>query len=84
MGYTTKESIVRADRFKGSGKYYDTIELDMEGFYKEASLREAVEKALIKQGSMLRSYTKEESDGFIVVLNPYHQTDYPVVVWAVI
>ena len=33
MGYAVSDSVVRADRFKPSGKWYETIALKMDGFY---------------------------------------------------
>jgi len=33
MGYTTNDGMVRVDRFKPGGKWYDTWEVNMSGYY---------------------------------------------------
>jgi hypothetical protein len=35
MGYTTNSGMVRVDRFKPGGKWYDTWEVDMSAYYNE-------------------------------------------------
>ena len=71
MGYSDKESIVRVDFFKPSGKWYDTRAVDMDGFYNTDVIHEAVKLALHKAGCADR--------GFIaVVLKPYHKNSFPV------
>jgi hypothetical protein len=85
MGYTEKNWMVRADRFKASGKWYDMFALDMEGLYGADQgaplIHEAVCRALNAQ--VLRTdHPHPESGWFVVVLEPYHEHAHPIVAWG--
>ena len=75
MGYSERDSVVRVDLFKESGKWAYTIALDMNAWYdhpkgpKEA-VREAL-KAHKHWGSSYVYYT-------VVCLEPFHKTSFPV------
>lgn len=71
MGFTTKEGMVRVDRFKERGKWYDTHEVDMSKHYNADSIHDALEECLRRDGVSL--------DGFVFVcLEPYHKFSHPV------
>jgi hypothetical protein len=85
MGYSDQDYMVRADRFRSSGKWYDTFPLNMRNSYHALNLPEEIEH-------LCRNYwfnvNKEQTavhdmltGGFIiVVLEPYHENAYPICV----
>lgn len=76
--FTTNESSVRVDIFKSSGKWYSTIVIDMEPFYNEPIVSDAVAKALVSQTNYKRSV---KSNGwFAICLDPYHRDSSPVMI----
>lgn len=72
MGYSIEEGVVRADRFKPSGKWYDSIALDMSDFYNEPMQQNAI------RGAMARQKISLEEGWSIVVLEPYHVNSHPM------
>ena len=77
MNYTMNSAHVKLIRFRESGKYYDTWELDMGGFWDEISPHEAVLKAMRKEKV---PFIKGERS-FVFVEEPYHAASYPVVLF---
>jgi hypothetical protein len=80
MGYSSKNSHVRIDRFKSrTGKWYDSLELDMYGFYNESLIHDALRKAIEKQFN--ESINNFLEDGFFIVvcLKPYHVHSHPII-----
>lgn len=72
MGYTSDDSKVRGDVFKESGKWYETIQLNMKGLYDEALTQDAVRAAFNRDyEGMFKGMT-------LVVLEPYHKHAHPV------
>jgi hypothetical protein len=68
--------MVRADRFRSSGKWYDTFPLNMSNSYHALNLPEEIEH-------LCRNYQGHDmlTNGFIiVVLEPYHKNAYPICV----
>ncbi len=74
MGYSIDEGVVRADRFKPSGKWYDSIALNMSGHYTTSLIHDAVRLAAEAQG------VKLETNWMLVVLEPYHQYSHPIII----
>lgn len=77
MNYTLNPGSVRCDIFKPSGKRYDTIALDMSNYYDAVTANEAVRLAL----KDANHYQPEQ--WLIVVTNPYHHSDIPVLLGPV-
>jgi hypothetical protein len=74
--YSENPGSVRVDYFKPSGKWYMTEALDMSGFYDHGIYPgEAVRAALEASGRLCPSLIK-------VVLFPYVEHDYPVMIPA--
>lgn len=71
MGYSVSDSVVRVDRFRLSGKWYDTLAVDMERFYTHYGVKEALQEAMRAAG---HNYL----DWIVVCLEPYHQNSHPV------
>ncbi len=81
MGYTSKESQVRVDIFKASGKWYTTIEVDMNDVFEFPFIHDAL-KMCLEKTTWKPAVSKKDSDGwFAVCLEPYHVTPYPIVIW---
>lgn len=74
MGYSAEDYMVRADRFKPSGKWYDTFALNMSGCFEMSSVFDAVRSAMRLQGIEL------EKGWLLVVLEPYHKHSHPVII----
>lgn len=72
MGYSTNEGVVRADRFKPSGKWYDSIALDMSGCYNTSPIQVAIRDAMNRQDIRL------EPGWSLVALEPYHKHSHPI------
>ena len=69
MHYSEKPGMVKVVEFKKSGKYYQTLQVDMDPYYSTSSPVEALRLAL---GSSKR-------DGMVYFCDePYHQYAYPV------
>jgi hypothetical protein len=76
--------IVRIDRFKGSGKWYETLDLDMGKYYNEPYIHEAVKKAIKDRYPALKptdSLNKKSDSMFIICLTPFHKNSFPVTIW---
>tara|TARA_R100001086_G_scaffold205174_1_gene121039 strand:- start:341 stop:580 length:240 start_codon:yes stop_codon:yes gene_type:complete len=73
--FSAKESDVRADIFKPSGKWYETVTISMEGKYEHSDLFEAVITSYEKPG--IRQLGK---DWMLVVLEPHHKHSHPVMI----
>jgi hypothetical protein len=73
--YSDNPGHVRADFFKKSGKWYMTETIDMSDYYFELDIYEAVRKALADANLAKTHFT-------IVILEPYHQNDYPICIPA--
>jgi len=73
MGYHQNDSMVRVDIFRPSGKWYETIAIDMEEFYDHSYAKDAVEIATVKKrGAPL-------VPGWIYVCTePYHKNAHPI------
>jgi hypothetical protein len=72
MGYSHNDSQVRIDHFKLGGKWYSTNALDMVGHYSDLSPEAAVRESIVQD-------LPYPLDNFIaVVLEPYHQHGYPI------
>lgn len=76
MGYSENNGMVRVDYFKHSGKWYMTEALDMSAFYNHGIYPgEAVRAALVAAGRLCPGFHK-------VVLHPYFNSGYPVMIPA--
>jgi hypothetical protein len=83
--YSENSGSVRVDRFKESGKWYDTFALDMSEYYDHGIIpHDAVRTALDKE--MAKNFNRDNfvegwlnQGGFFVILEPYHKNAYPVV-----
>lgn len=79
MNYSENPSSVRVDFFRPSGKWYMTEALDMRDFWTSGpgnmgpadAVRAALERTERGRG-LLESF-------IVVVIDPYHQYEYPVV-----
>lgn len=74
MGYAVSDGVVRADRFKPSGKWYDSIALEMGAVYDDNLIHDAVRRAMELQR------VKLEKDWMLVVLEPYHKHSHPIII----
>lgn len=79
MNYSNSPNHVRVDRFKSSGKWYDTFMLDMAKYYGNNAINptpiDAVINALFQAG-----YDTNTRDMYYIVLDPYHANAYPVMI----
>lgn len=80
MGYTTDSGMVRVDFFKPSGKWYMTEAIDMSETYNDWDTHKCVRLALDESRAGLgpgwwRHFT-------VVVLKPYSQYAYPIMIVA--
>lgn len=73
MHYSNNPGKVRVDYFKPSGKWYETLEVDMTGYYDAWNVREAVRLAVTHQ---YESFSFD--DWTVVCLEPYHKFSHPV------
>lgn len=79
MGFTIKEGMVRIDCFCNTGKWYDTLEVDMSSYYNLSFIHDVVKYSLI-----LSAGNDEFVDnwlaqgGYFVCLEPYHKYSHPV------
>lgn len=74
--YSDNPGNVRVDYFKPSGKWYMTEQHDMTDFWEEPNVHDAVRKTLERDGRFLRQFD-------IIVLEPYHQSAYPIMFAAI-
>lgn len=77
MGYDVNDNMVRVDRFKPRGKWYDTLAVDMAPHYRNPDLHDAVRLAIQDKYPDMKigSWT-------FVCLEPYHQNSHPVMLKA--
>lgn len=73
MGYCETDSVVRVDRFKERGKWYDTFAIDMAEEYHATSIHEGLRRCLAKRGISTQGY-------IFVCLEPYHEHSHPVMI----
>ena len=74
--FSQKPGMVRVDIFKESGKWYDTLELDMDKQYNTLLIHDAINNAMAIQHPQ---WTHGKNAGFhVVVLDPYHKNSHPV------
>lgn len=79
MGFTTKEGMVRVDLFKESGKWYDTVELDMnkrEVYFYKGPIVDRISELFQQQ------YPGRYQDMTAVCLEPYFENKFPIM-WKV-
>ena len=79
--YTDKAGSVRVDRFKESGKWYDSFALDMSAVWETGptvyeAAREAVARDPRLGSTFIDSWLKQ--GGSIVILEPYHKNAHPI------
>jgi hypothetical protein len=77
--YSDNPAHVRCDRFKPSGKWYDTFVIDMGPGYLEKNLHCAIAQAILAREWSTASF--EEPGWYFVVLEPYHHMGgFPVMI----
>lgn len=75
MGYSASESIVRADQFKPSGKWYQSIALEMGDLWHAPNIHDAIRIA------WERATGNPLPEGWrVVVLEPYHVHSHPIMI----
>ncbi len=74
MNYAFEPYMVRVDVFKPSGKWYDTVAINMNNYYNEPFTLEAVKCAMQKQ------YPAYLEDSICICLDPYHTNAHPVMI----
>ena len=76
MNYSDNPGHCRVDFFKESGKWYDTVTIDMSSLYNEPFIHNAVKFAVHQ------AVGKRYIGMWAVCLKPYHKNEYPVMfVW---
>ena len=70
--FSNNPGMVRVDRFKPRGKWYDTFAVDMSRFWKAPLIHDAVEQAITEAGYAVTP------DWIYVCLDPYHQHSHPI------
>jgi hypothetical protein len=71
MGFSPIDAMVRVDRFKHTGKWYDTFAIDMSEHYRSPDLGRALYELIKAKGVSM--------DGYIFVcLEPYHERSHPM------
>lgn len=78
--YSNDEGMVRIDRFKPSGKWYDTVAADMTGLYNWTDLSSAVFRAWQEAGGGDTTSRQLEEGWSIVCLEPYHRHACPIMI----
>lgn len=71
MGYHVNDSMVRVDRFKERGKWYDSHMVDMNSVYHHNSIHDGLKECLARDGINIEGY-------IIVCLEPYHKHAHPI------
>lgn len=74
MGYHVDDGMVRVDRFKSSGKWYDSHAIDMRRYYSDVLIHDAVARAILDADISTEGF-------FFVCLNPYHEHSHPITVF---
>jgi len=74
MGFSTNDNSVRVDRFKPSGKWYDTIALSVDS-WENPDMWTAYEIAFENQTGK-----KLEKDWMLVILEPWNQYSHPIII----
>lgn len=76
MNYSDNEGSVRVDVFKPSGKWYETVAVDMYTFYhSETTIHQALLAAIERQ---YPGFTAREPGWKFVCLQPYHRFSHPI------
>lgn len=75
MNYSDKPQHCLVTRFKGSGKYYDQFQINMDHYYYTVSIYDAVAKAIEDT-----NFYKLSDEWIYVCLEPYHHSAYPVMI----
>ena len=80
MGYTTNDYHVRVDRFKESGKWYDTLEVDMENHYYDLDIYKALASSINESYSHVNNFVDGwlAQGGSFVCLEPCHKNAFPI------
>lgn len=79
MGYSENDGMVRIDRFKKSGKWYDTFSVDMSNYYNEPLIHVALSKAIKDRFT----HDMFENGYFLIVCQePYHINSHPIILWS--
>jgi two-component SAPR family response regulator len=82
MHYSERPGHVRVDFFKESGKWSQTMQIDMTDYYNRPLLSEAVAEAIERQlGRKCIPLRIQSSGAFAICLKPYHVNAHPVVLW---
>jgi hypothetical protein len=76
MNFALEPYLVRCDRFKASGKWYDTFVIDMRDVYDDP-IHTAVARAISKVTSITPDPDRVDLWRY-VVLDPYHKNSYPI------
>lgn len=79
--YSENPGMVRFDRFKASGKWYDTYELNMYGSYSVGPTPyEAIREAFANSERFGTQWVENwlAQGHFIVCLEPYHESSHPI------
>lgn len=76
--YSENPGHVQANRFKESGKWYDTFSLDMTLFYDDIAAPQAVYNALLNKFGI--DWVENHPGWSVVVLDPYHRNSHPVMI----
>jgi len=79
MGYTTDSRHVRVDRFKESGKWYDTLEVVIpDEYYDHWNIFQALEMSINEQYGENYVVGWTNQGGSFVCIDPYHEHSHPV------
>lgn len=87
MNYSENPGMVRIDRFKDTGKWYDTYAINMSGYWhviidnKWNRIHNAL-KSAIADDERFGPYWVDKwlaQGGFIVCLEPYHEHSHPII-----
>lgn len=87
MGYTPNENMVRVDIFKSSGKWYESISVDMDEEYSNTSIHDALRRSLERGDTNGRVWITIDAvertikSMFAICLHPYHENEHPICVW---
>ena len=73
MGYSVSDSIVRMDIFKRSGKWAESVAVDMASAYQDEDIHTAVLNCYMAQDGRYKGCT-------LVCLKPYHKFSHPIMV----
>lgn len=84
--YSENPGMVRIDRFKDGGKWYDTYEIDMSAYWSEKIdgkfnfIHDALHKAISSSERFGEGWIEGWllQGGMIVCLEPYHQQAHPI------